>query len=814
MLAVRSSAVDEDGAEAAFAGAGDTHLYVKPEELLPHVKEIWASLWNPRALLYRETKGLSTTNLAQAVVVQAMADSEVSGVAFTQDPVSGDSSRLVVNAAFGLGEGVVSGRVAPDQFVVGKALGREVLPAMVSDKKLAIVRGKDGVGTEEHKMPPEWRRRRSMSPAKLEKLNAVALALESHFGYALDIEFGFVGDKLFILQARPVTNAAAEEVSPPAAVAAKAVPVKAASTTETAVEAKRMLFVCAGNTCRSPMAERLAKQKLREEGRSDFEVLSRGLDVAEAGAPMSAGARAAVRNHGADGEGHAALSLERSDVIWADVILTMTSAQAGGAAPLPVDARQGVHASASTPASAATSPTPSTATWPATASPPRRSRPASTPRSTARSVPRARPFPRAELSPGESIDCVRTRRSPRTLTEADLFDRAPKRFPDDLARAKSVNSFLFLRGARAAQRRGRGLDAREQRGGIGAAGLGAEARVVERMSEHLLQRGQGGDGLAAGERLGGRGQHLGVGVRGEREQDRVGLGAEGVGELHEHEHGRGLGGLGAQEVAHDGEGFGRERGDEVFLPRRQRGDRRGARGRARGEVVRQNEKPAYGRLAARLGQAVQSAADVGEIGLRRARAEQARGALERRGSGQPRSRERDQRLVEDGARQVLLGDGAAQRLAHRLGRHVEARPSLRRGHARVGILINVQQDMGKRLEGRGVVELAEEERGEEAGLGRALAVVGGRAERRRGAFQPYGARVLYWARASRSSPAIARASCPASRATSASTLAIARETARAGAIIRPRRSRLLRRRSSATAGGGRRARRRWPRAPS
>jgi protein-tyrosine-phosphatase len=213
---------------------------------------------------------------------------------------------------------------------VGKALGREVLPAMVSDKKLAIVRGKDGVGTEEHKMPPEWRRRRSMSPAKLEKLNAVALALESHFGYALDIEFGFVGDKLYILQARPVTNTATEEVSPPTAVPAKAVPVKtASSSTDSAVEAKRMLFVCTGNTCRSPMAERLAKQKLREENRTDFEVLSRGLNVAEAGAPMSDGAQAAMRNHGASADGHAALPIEPSDVLWADVILTMTSAQAG-----------------------------------------------------------------------------------------------------------------------------------------------------------------------------------------------------------------------------------------------------------------------------------------------------------------------------------------------------------------------------------------------------------------------------------------------------------------------------------------------------
>ncbi len=328
MLAVRSSAVDEDGAEAAFAGAGDTHLYVSPEELLPHVKEIWASLWNPRALLYRQTKGLATTNLAQAVVVQAMVDSEVSGVAFTADPVSGDSSRMIVNGAFGLGEGVVSGRVAPDQYVLGKMSGREILPPMIADKKLAIVRGKEGRGTEERKMPPEWRRRRSLTPAKLEKLNAVAVALESHFGYALDIEFGFVGDRLYILQARPVTNAASEEPAPPPVIATKAAAPKRAAATAAAPDAKRVMFVCAGNTCRSPMAERLAKDKLKRQGRGDVEVLSRGLAVAAPGEPMSPFAQSAVSEHGVDGDGHAALDFMPSDAIWADVILTMTRAQA------------------------------------------------------------------------------------------------------------------------------------------------------------------------------------------------------------------------------------------------------------------------------------------------------------------------------------------------------------------------------------------------------------------------------------------------------------------------------------------------------
>ncbi len=217
MLAVRSSAVDEDGAEAAFAGAGDTHLYVSPDEVLPNVQEIWASVWNGRSLFYRESKGFSTANLAQALVIQEMVDAEIAGVAFTQDPVTGDTSRLIVNSAFGLGEGVVSNRVTPDQYVVGKDLGIEVLPPIIGDKKLAIVRSPDGKGTVEKKMPPEWRRRRSMTPEKLVLLNKVAVALERHFGFGLDLEYAFVGDKLYILQARAITSAAAN----PAPVAPK-----------------------------------------------------------------------------------------------------------------------------------------------------------------------------------------------------------------------------------------------------------------------------------------------------------------------------------------------------------------------------------------------------------------------------------------------------------------------------------------------------------------------------------------------------------------------------------------------------------------
>jgi protein-tyrosine-phosphatase/phosphohistidine swiveling domain-containing protein len=310
-LAVRSSAVDEDGAAAAFAGAGDTHLYVSEADMLEKVKEVWASLWNPRALLYRQTKGLSTTGLAQAVVVQAMVPSEVSGVAFTEDPVSGNPGRVVVNAAFGLGEGIVSGRVAPDQYVLLKSAGREILPPMISDKRVAVVRDESGRGVTEKRMPPSRRRARSLSPAQLEKLNSVARALEDHFGYALDIEFAFVGQELYILQARPVTTAAPAPKSLPQV---KLQP------------GQGVVFVCAGNTCRSPMAAAMLRQELEDRKVAGVPVASRGLYAMD-GEPMNELAREVLEERKIDGGIHLSAGLSAADVSQAGLLLVMEPAQ-------------------------------------------------------------------------------------------------------------------------------------------------------------------------------------------------------------------------------------------------------------------------------------------------------------------------------------------------------------------------------------------------------------------------------------------------------------------------------------------------------
>src|SRR5690349_14926590 len=118
-VAVRSSATAEDLPDASFAGQLDTYLNVAgPDALLDAVRRCWASLWTDRAVAYREEHGMEQRPAGIAVVVQEMVDATVSGVMFTANPVTGRRREIVINAAPGLGEAVVSGEVNPDQFTV------------------------------------------------------------------------------------------------------------------------------------------------------------------------------------------------------------------------------------------------------------------------------------------------------------------------------------------------------------------------------------------------------------------------------------------------------------------------------------------------------------------------------------------------------------------------------------------------------------------------------------------------------------------------------------------------------------------------
>ncbi len=203
LFAVRSSAVQEDRQEAAFAGAAETYLYVDFEGVLEKVVENWASFWLPRGILYRWQQGIRSADLRPAVTIQKMADVDAAGVMFTVNPVDGRDD-IVINAAFGLGEGIVSGVVQADQYLADRD-GEEIEPPVLGNKSVKVVRKNPGPGTEIVSIPSKQRLRRTLRPEHIRRLALLGAALEEHFGYPLDIEFGIEGDRVVILQARPVT---------------------------------------------------------------------------------------------------------------------------------------------------------------------------------------------------------------------------------------------------------------------------------------------------------------------------------------------------------------------------------------------------------------------------------------------------------------------------------------------------------------------------------------------------------------------------------------------------------------------------------
>jgi phosphoenolpyruvate synthase/pyruvate phosphate dikinase len=203
-FAVRSSAVGEDGANASFAGQHVSLLNVpSAAELTDAVREVWWSANSDSAITYRQRTGLFVRP-SVGVVVQALLDPEVAGVMFTQNPINGTDER-VIEASWGLGEVVVSGRVIPDHYRVSPS--GEVLERIHGTKKIAIRRAADG-GTVEEQLPDRDAERHCLSDAQLGELNALAGRCEQVYGQGRDIEWAIAGGALYLLQCRPVTKAA------------------------------------------------------------------------------------------------------------------------------------------------------------------------------------------------------------------------------------------------------------------------------------------------------------------------------------------------------------------------------------------------------------------------------------------------------------------------------------------------------------------------------------------------------------------------------------------------------------------------------
>jgi pyruvate,water dikinase len=204
-VAVRSSATAEDLPGMSFAGQQETYLNVSGAAILDAVRRCWASLWTARAIGYRLTMGVDQGSVSMAVVVQRMLRSEVSGVLFTANPITGDRTELVIDASYGLGEAVVSGMVTPDRLVVDKTT--LVVKEAVLGAKAVAVRPSPTQGTVSEAVADDRRRQRALSDQWVRELGALAIRVERRSGgVPQDLEWAVADGRCWLLQARPMTG--------------------------------------------------------------------------------------------------------------------------------------------------------------------------------------------------------------------------------------------------------------------------------------------------------------------------------------------------------------------------------------------------------------------------------------------------------------------------------------------------------------------------------------------------------------------------------------------------------------------------------
>jgi len=202
-VAVRSSATAEDLPDASFAGQQETFLNVStPEDLLDKVRKCWSSLFTARAISYREKQGYAHEDVKLAVVVQKMVNSEASGIMFTVDPNSGKDD-IIIEAGYGLGEAIVGGEVTPDTYTVNKN-HMEIVKKRIAAQKWKYVKGANG-STKRADVPKEQQKAQKIEDRFIIEVAAVGRHIEIHYERPMDIEWCIEDNKVYIVQARPIT---------------------------------------------------------------------------------------------------------------------------------------------------------------------------------------------------------------------------------------------------------------------------------------------------------------------------------------------------------------------------------------------------------------------------------------------------------------------------------------------------------------------------------------------------------------------------------------------------------------------------------
>src|SRR5947209_127976 len=203
-VAVRSSATAEDLLGMSFAGQQETYLNIHGEtRVLDAVKRCWASLWTARAIGYRARQGIAPQDVSLAVVVEELIPADASGILFTADPMTGSRDKVMLNAAWGLGEAIVGGQVTPDTVVVDKATGA-MTTQEINDKEIMTVRTPEG--THEEPVPADQRKQAALTADQAAELARVGVQIEQLYGQPMDIEWAIHNKHLFVVQARPITT--------------------------------------------------------------------------------------------------------------------------------------------------------------------------------------------------------------------------------------------------------------------------------------------------------------------------------------------------------------------------------------------------------------------------------------------------------------------------------------------------------------------------------------------------------------------------------------------------------------------------------
>tara|TARA_B100001750_G_C15412223_1_gene548372 strand:- start:319 stop:1164 length:846 start_codon:yes stop_codon:yes gene_type:complete len=203
-VAVRSSSLDEDGTSNSFAGQHDTFLNVKGEsDVFKAIIECSFSSSTLRASKYREMLDLENNNAQIPVIVQQMIPSEISGVAFSSNPITKNNNEIFISTSWGLGESIVDGIVTPDNHIVDKGDGSIKL-SEINHKDIMIIPSENG--TVESQVNPNMQGAPSVSGAQITEISNLLISLESQMGKPVDVEFCYYEGLLYLLQCRPITT--------------------------------------------------------------------------------------------------------------------------------------------------------------------------------------------------------------------------------------------------------------------------------------------------------------------------------------------------------------------------------------------------------------------------------------------------------------------------------------------------------------------------------------------------------------------------------------------------------------------------------